>query len=185
MACFVPSIAPPKHKSYRAVNTNVLGFHCKIITDVNISIKDENKDIKRRKMISRYYSVKTKINGKWKLSGHTPRILLLSPTFPVSETGRQKVIQSGSKMPHAYIQGKISEFPSCTNNDRHDFLLNEILGKGGKYVHYCPYRTSSFVWSIAPKLPQNIDDCKLLDLVTSCHLIYAFEHGVVSLERNL
>lgn len=172
-------IHPTTHKSYVPLTPSVLGQICNIITDVNVSVKDSNLERRKRKMITRYYSVKTKSGGKWNFVGHAPRIQLMNATFHVSQKLRDQVIKTGSKIPHAFIKGTITFMPSTHDDKAHSRLLLDLLNGGAKYIHYCPYRTSEFVTSNCPGLPNAPSPIESLTSVFRCRYVYAFETGVI------
>lgn len=55
-------------------------------------------------------SVQAKVNGNWRVVGHTSNIDLRDVTFKVSEAGRKRVIQNARKTVHAYLVGTVTEF---------------------------------------------------------------------------
>lgn len=73
-------------------------------------------------------STQEKVGGSWKVTGHPSSIKLKNAKFKVNEGGRQRVIKSGQKNVHAYVQG-------------------EAVGGGrvsGQKVIYDPYKMNSF-----------------------------------------
>jgi len=56
-------------------------------------------------------SVQKKINGTWKVTDYADEISMTAPIFKVSEAGRQRVLKSGRKNVHAYIEGIVDEMP--------------------------------------------------------------------------
>lgn len=73
-------------------------------------------------------SAQEKVGGSWKVTGHPSRVKLKNAKFLVNEGGRQRVVKSGQKNVHAYIQG-------------------EMVGNGsvsGDKVTYDPYKMDSF-----------------------------------------
>ena len=73
-------------------------------------------------------SAQEKVGGSWKVTGHPNRVKLKNAKFMVNEGGRQRVLKSGQKNVHAYVQG-------------------ELVGNGsvsGEKVVYDPYKMDSF-----------------------------------------
>jgi hypothetical protein len=73
-------------------------------------------------------SAQEKVGGSWKVTDHPNRVKLKNAKFMVNQGGRQRVIKSGQKNVHAYIQG-------------------ELVGSGsvsGDKVVYDPYKMDSF-----------------------------------------
>lgn len=53
-------------------------------------------------------SVQGKVNGNWKVIGHTANLSLQDVTFKVSLKARERVLRSGKKEVHAFIVGVVS-----------------------------------------------------------------------------
>ncbi len=78
----------------------------------------------------RLFSVQEKVNGQWKVIGHTDDITLYNVTFKVSEAGRQRVLREKKKNVHAFVEGTLSPSPlQC-----HSPLT----------IRYNPYKSGSF-----------------------------------------
>ena len=52
-------------------------------------------------------SVKTRIDGKWKVTDYTPQIILENCTFRVGEKSRARIAAGANKDVHAWIEGDI------------------------------------------------------------------------------
>lgn len=82
------------------------------------------------------FSVLTKQDKGWRLAGHVSQISLCSVHFIVSEAGRQRVLKTGKKDIHAYMQGCLT-----TNEIFNKITENSRLVE----VRYNPYKTSKFM----------------------------------------
>ena len=76
------------------------------------------------------FSVQEKVNGQWKVVGHTDDITLYNVTFKVSEAGRQRVLKEKRKNVHAFVEGTLSPSPLVCDNP----LI----------IRYNPYKSGSF-----------------------------------------
>jgi len=74
------------------------------------------------------WSVKTKVDGKWKVIGYVSEITLEVTLFKVREGGRQKVLEVKQKNVHAWIEGYIKP----TNNSL------------SQHITYVPYAEPHF-----------------------------------------
>ncbi len=68
----------------------------------------------------------------WKLIDHTEEIGLRDVKFIVSEIGRQRVLRTGMKNVHAYVEGV------C-------IPLEDVKEKVSRRAYYNPYKTGGFV----------------------------------------
>jgi|GEM_PF-5353108 len=171
----------PSHRQYRPLSGDAVGTVGRILTDLNVSIREPIHDLKRRRMTTRYYSVKTRSDRGWRLQGHTPRILLREAELMVQERARRLVVQAGAKSPHAFVQGRIGFIDSGDNHAHHLALLKTLFESGGRFVAYCPYRTAQFVWHTNRFLPDCVRRCQELVPVSYVRQLYAFENGMVAL----
>ena len=81
-------------------------------------------------MHKRLFSVQEKVNGQWKVVGHTDDITLYNVTFKVSEAGRQRVLREKKKNVHAFVEGTLSPSPLKCDNPL--------------TIRYNPYKSGSF-----------------------------------------
>lgn len=154
------------------------GFVGRVIVDLHLSETFRDKDRKLR-LISRVYSVKDKKQSSWKLAGHSPRLFIKNACFPISESGRQTVLKTGAKLPHAYIQGTIE---SHSISDRvHSGIVKNLLDQGATWIAYDPYKVSSFCKTDSEHLPADTKACSNLVKVDSADIVYAYENGVLAL----
>jgi len=77
----------------------------------------------------RLFSVQEKVNGQWKVIGHTDDITLYNVTFKVSEAGRQRVLKEKRKNVHGYVEGYSSDYEGSLTTQ----------------IRYNPYKYDSFV----------------------------------------
>lgn len=52
-------------------------------------------------------SIKTKDNGKWKVTGYSPQAVLHNCTFRTSDKERERIAAGGHKSVHAWIEGDL------------------------------------------------------------------------------
>lgn len=67
---------------------------------------------------------------------HAERLCIKDVTFKVSEVNRQKVIETGQKNVHAFIEGFYTTSGMGTSAERNDLPVE---------VYYNPYKTSKFM----------------------------------------
>jgi len=81
------------------------------------------------------FSVKSRQGDDYgKVFKHTPREVIVSPTFAVRQSGRLRVLKENKKNVHAFVRGHI--------------VLDQILPSGkSRLVKYDPYKYDSFVFS--------------------------------------
>lgn len=170
----------PSHRQFRGLSDDAVGQVGRILTDLNVSIREPGQSSKRQRMATRYYSVKTCVDRRWRLQGHTPRILLLGAKFVVQERARQLVVQVGAKTPHAFVQGQIAFIDPGDTHDHHIALMDSLIQAGGQFVAYCPYRTTQFVWHTGRYLPECRQRCTELLPVQRARQVYAFENGMIA-----
>jgi hypothetical protein len=83
----------------------------------------------------RLFSVQEKVNGQWKVIGHTDDITLYNVTFKVSEAGRQRVLKERRKNVHGYVEGYPSDYEGALttqiryNPYKYDSFVDELDGK--------------------------------------------------------
>lgn len=74
-------------------------------------------------------SLQEKRNGSWKVTRHPKSIALKNVRFHVNEAGRLKVIETGQKNVHAFVEGELAKTCSL---------------KKGQIVKYDPKKYRSF-----------------------------------------
>ena len=85
-----------------------------------------------RNLHKKLYSVQEKVDGRWKVVGHTNNINLVNATFKVSEAGRQRVLREKRKNVHAVIIG-----------ERWPFIPKAFCFRDE--VTYNPYKAAHFI----------------------------------------
>lgn len=151
----------------------------RLIVDLHLSdtFRDENRKLRLR---SRMYSAKTKIESKsWKLTGHSPRLLLTDVTFPVSQAGRRSVIANSSKTPHAYVQGLMIEH--SISDEEHEARVERMKNEGAVYLAYDPYKVEGFCQSDTEHLPMSQEECDALPRIPHAQEVYCYEHGILAI----
>lgn len=171
----------PSHKSYKPLDRMFILRNVKIITDLNVSILGDHDIRTRRALLTRYYSVKARMDKTWKLAGHAPRLLIENVSYSVSENARRKIVARGSKEPHAFINGKLTGLVQPDEMGMHLMIMHRFIKNGAQYIHYCPYRTKEFVLSELDKLPTNQMDCDNLVTAPIGGEAYLFETGILYL----
>jgi hypothetical protein len=83
------------------------------------------------------YSVQSKVNGRWKVVGHTQHLALLAPTYKVSQAGRARVLREKRKNVHAFIYGTLFL-------DMNFHIYNFLNQSYGKLIRYNPYQSDCF-----------------------------------------
>jgi len=172
----------PTHSSYNALSTSDIGFATRLLVDLNISDSEvlfENGR-KRKRHRSRIYSLKHSVNSRWKLKGHAHRCVLDDVGFIVSETKRQQVISSQSKVPHAFITGMVTRIVEPWNLIDHNYMLRSFIEKGAIFIAYDPYLTAGFVSTgVRPGL-EGID-IDALPILEKCKSVYCYESAVLAI----
>lgn len=172
----------PTHSSYSALTTSDIGFTTRLLVDLNISdsvVVFENGR-KRKRHRSRVYSLKHSVNGRWKLKGHAHRCVLDGVGFIVSETKRQQVISSQSKVPHAFITGMVSRIIEPWNVNDHNTMLRTFIEQDAVFLAYNPYLTAGFVSTgVRPGL-EGID-IDALPILEKCKSVYCYESAVLAI----
>jgi hypothetical protein len=81
------------------------------------------------------FSIKSRQGENYgKVIKHSPRVVVISPTFAVQQAGRKRVLETKQKNVHAFVRG-------------HD-LLEYIIPNGNKrLVTYDPYKYEHFVFT--------------------------------------
>lgn len=172
----------PTHSSYSALTPSDCGFATRLLVDLNISDSEvviENGR-KRKRHRSRIYSLKHSVNGRWKLKGHAHRCVLDGVGFIVSETKRQQVISSQSKVPHAFITGMVSTIIEPWNVNEHNIMLRSFIEKGAIFLAYNPYLTAGFVSTGARPGLEGID-IDALPILEKCRTVYCYESAVLAI----
>ena len=173
------SLPLPIHKSYKPLTDAFYGEDIKVITDLNVSILSDHDVRTRRSLLTRYYSVKARLGKSWKLAGHSPRLLIDNVSYSVSDTARRKVVERGSKEPHAFIKGTLKGIVKPDEMHAHLMMLKQFISNGARYIHYCPYRTEEFVVSSLDRLPPTKVECDGLELAPVGGKAYLFETGIL------
>ncbi|XAI96026.1 hypothetical protein [Microcystis phage Mwe-JY26] len=101
-----------------------------------------------RNLTRRCYSIQARVNGAWRTVAHAQSVLLTGARFHVSETGRQRVIRTGKKTVHAWVEGKLSAYNGKPRNgfENHIFMPEDVPPIFGKLVSYNPHRWASFFY---------------------------------------
>ena len=87
------------------------------------------KNLNREKQgLKDCWSVKTKVDGKWKVIAYVESITLKVSCFKVRQGGRERVLKERQKNVHAWIEGTVE--PLNTALDRH--------------ITYIPYKGATF-----------------------------------------
>lgn len=142
----------PTHSSHKSPNREaLLGTKARVITCLQTSHKKKHTPCKETgkkgwlELITRVYSMKDGSKKSGKLVAHDSRFIMTNCHTETNESVRQDVIATGSKTPHAYIVGTVSEFVGQTNPNRHNEIIEDMKSKGAFYVAYEPYKKDSFM----------------------------------------
>lgn len=82
-------------------------------------------------LTKKVYSVRDRVNGKYKITSHRNYIMMVNPRGHIQHGGRMATIKEGKKYVHAFIQGEIRHY------DRTDLLK---LAK----ITYNPFKYDEF-----------------------------------------
>ena len=149
----------------------------RVITDLNCS---DTYKVDGKKYINkngRVYSVKTRdIKNKWKLNGHSNRLILENVTSTTQEGARQTVLKTNAKAPHSFLDGVL--ISHTVNEEEHKALIAEMLAQGAQYLSYDPYKVKGFVLLNEAHLPK---DCSKLEAFKGAKKVYCFEDSVLAL----
>jgi len=169
----------PTHKSYKALPSEFVGSQVKVLTDLNVSITEAGNESNNRRLVCRFYSLKAKMDKSWLLAGHSPRFILSNASFNVSQKLQASVRTKKSKTPHAYLTGTVESQLTREDSIKSHLLVEELLASGAQYLHYCPYRTDTFVVSDKPKFPATKHECESLKVAPEGMNAYCFETGIL------
>lgn len=61
-------------------------------------------------LTKKVYSIQQKVNGRWKVLGHTPDVTLAGVKFICYNSTRMRVLSENKKYVHAYFEGESTEF---------------------------------------------------------------------------
>lgn len=78
------------------------------------------------------WSIRAKIDGKWKVVGHVDHLTLQPTKFTVRKSGRERVLREKQKNVHAWIRGYLVDYGQIRNYD------------GTTEFHYDPYDCDYF-----------------------------------------
>ena len=167
------------HKSYKPLDAKAIGKVGWVLLDLNISQLCMGSG-KGKSLQTRYYSVKILTDGRWKLEGHSPRLLMYDVKLSVSERLRLQVVSKASKTPHAYMTGTVNDKISSTKHEEHYQVIESLLERGGRYLCYDPYKVDGFVLSETEKLPKSTSHANLIS-IDRVAVAYAYETGIIAL----
>ena len=78
-------------------------------------------------------SIKSKIDGKWKVSDYSNHAILENCTFRTSDKERERIVAGGNRSVHAWIEGDLISL-DASDYDRVDHPV----------PYYSPYKTARF-----------------------------------------
>ena len=171
----------PNHASYKEPEGALVGHRVKIITCLNTSetrmnIKDGRRSLE---LITRFYSLALGA----KLQGHAPRILLSDVYSTISDARQERVVANRSKIPHAYVHGRLDELVLAYSDERHNNLVKEMSVGGAVYLAYDPYKVSEFKFLTSESLPSvganDLLSFKSGKLERRLKRVYCYESGIL------
>jgi hypothetical protein len=77
-------------------------------------------------------SVQAKVDGRYKVVGHSSNLTLTDVVFKVSEAGRNRVLKEKAKNVHAFVVGVLESFDQ------------EVCSETSKAISYNPYFANWF-----------------------------------------
>jgi len=92
----------------------------------------------RREPTKHVWSLRTKVNGRPKVVGHSEDVILTDVTFKVSESTRQRVIANKRKSVCAFVRGTIVDDMTGVR------LMVSPASCGAVRVSFNPYASGSF-----------------------------------------
>lgn len=93
-------------------------------------------------------SIKTKIEGKWRVTDYAPQAILKNCTFRTSDKERERIANGGNKSVHAWIEGDLIS----TDSTDYAYCFAPI-------PYYNPHKTVGF--EIEGAIVKSADICKV------------------------
>ncbi len=114
-----------------------------------------------RNLTRRCYSVQMRTTGKgWRTVAHAREVLVSGAVFTVSDAGRRRVVATGKKAVHAWIEGDLAAWrgelaPNPPNNAVTRPLvltwnIEPVRREGWEWASYNPTKDTSFVRLVVP-----------------------------------
>jgi hypothetical protein len=106
-----------------------------------------------RNLTRNCWSVMEKTPKGWRTVAHASHVLLDAPSFHVSEAGRQRVLKTGRKVVHAWIQGALV---ACDGTMRPGWSHDTLAGLPSAAAcdrlpyaaSYNPHKCGSFTYRV-------------------------------------
>jgi hypothetical protein len=104
-----------------------------------------------RNLTFKCYSIQMRVDGAWRTVAHAESAEIRNARFHVSEAGRKRVLETGKKTIHAWLQGGLEAWqgairPAGSAAGLEAFQRDFLQPAAPRAVAYNPRRDGSFIW---------------------------------------